>query len=173
MDFEASNPRLESVLTTAGAGRIYSVFKNQCPINRCYNLYKDIRQVKLAKWYIHSYQGNQFDWFQIILNLSQSISHAISSNDIVSVDSICFFHICISLSLCMYSYTGFPIKDTRYSKLKNILFLLSDEKEGQIIENIDFKYLRNRASFVGNPVFAKLYIYKTLCSFIYWKNFVS
>ena len=44
-----------------------------------------------------------------------------------------FFHICISPSLCIYLYTGFPIKDTRYSKLKNILFLLSDEKEGQIL----------------------------------------
>ena len=30
--------------------------------------------------------------------------------------------------------TGFPIKDARYSKLKNILFLLSDRKEGQIIQ---------------------------------------
>ena len=48
--------------------------------------------------------------------------------------------------------TGFPIKDARFSKLKNILFLLSDEKEGNIIENIDFKYLSNRASFMGNPV---------------------
>ena len=48
------------------------------------------------------------------------------------------------------------MKDARYSKLKNILFLLSDEKEGQIIENIDFKYLSYRASFMGNPVTLKL-----------------
>ena len=41
------------------------------------------------------------------------------------------------------------MKDARYSKLKNILFLLSDEKEGQIIENIDFKYLSH---LWGNPV---------------------
>ena len=48
-------------------------------------------------------------------------------------------------------FTGFPIKDARFSKLKNILFLLSDEKEGKIIENIDLKYFSNLASFVGNP----------------------
>ena len=53
--------------------------------------------------------------------------------------------------------TGFPIKDARYFKVKKILFLLSDEKEGQIIENIDFKYLSNRASFMANPVRRVLY----------------
>ena len=46
--------------------------------------------------------------------------------------------------------TGFPIKDARFSKLKNIPFLLSDEKEVKIIENIEFKYFSNRA--LGNPV---------------------
>ena len=30
--------------------------------------------------------------------------------------------------------------------------LLSDDREGKIIENIDFKYLSNRASPMGNPV---------------------
>ena len=49
-------------------------------------------------------------------------------------------------------YTGFPIKDARFSKLKNILFLRSDEKEGTIVENIDFEYSSNRTSFMGNPV---------------------
>ena len=33
-------------------------------------------------------------------------------------------------------YKGFPKKDARFSKLKNIPDLLSDEKEGKIIENI-------------------------------------
>ena len=32
--------------------------------------------------------------------------------------------------------TGFPIKDARFSKLKNISDLLSDDKEGKIKENI-------------------------------------
>ena len=54
----------------------------------------------------------------------------------------------------IYVCTGFHIKGARFSKLKNILFLLSDEKEVKIIENIDFKYFSNRASFIGNPVYA-------------------
>ena len=33
--------------------------------------------------------------------------------------------------------TGFPIKDARFSKLKNIPDLLSDDKEGKSIEYID------------------------------------
>ena len=49
------------------------------------------------------------------------------------------------------SPTEFPIKDARYLKLKNILYLLSDERGGQIIENIDFRYLSYRASFMANP----------------------
>ena len=47
----------------------------------------------------------------------------------------------------------FPINDARFSKMKNIPDLLSDERKGRIIENIDFKYLSNRASFMGNTVF--------------------
>ena len=43
-------------------------------------------------------------------------------------------------------------KVARFSKIKNILDLLSDEKEGKIKENIDFSYFSNRASFMGNPV---------------------
>ena len=35
------------------------------------------------------------------------------------------------------AYTGVPIKDARFSKLKNIPDLLSDDKEGKIEENID------------------------------------
>ena len=34
--------------------------------------------------------------------------------------------------------TGFLQKDARFSKLKNIPDYLSDEKEGKIMENIDF-----------------------------------
>ena len=49
-------------------------------------------------------------------------------------------------------YTGFPKKDARFSKLKNIPYLLSDEKEGKIMENINFSYFINRASFMGNSV---------------------
>ena len=48
--------------------------------------------------------------------------------------------------------TGFPKKDARFSKLENIPDLLSDEKDGKIMENIDFSYFSNRASFMGNPV---------------------
>ena len=36
-----------------------------------------------------------------------------------------------------FSPTGFPIKDARFSKLKSILDLLSDDKEDKIKENID------------------------------------
>ena len=46
--------------------------------------------------------------------------------------------------------TGFPKIDARFSKLKSIPDLLSDEKEGKIVEN--FSYLSNRATFMGNPV---------------------
>ena len=53
----------------------------------------------------------------------------------------------------LFSYTGFPKKDARYPKLKNIPDLLSDEKEGKLMENNDFSYLRYRASFMGNPVY--------------------
>ena len=51
-----------------------------------------------------------------------------------------------------FIFTGFPIKDARFSKLKNTLFLLGADKEGKIIEYIEFKYFSNRASFMGNPV---------------------
>ena len=57
-------------------------------------------------------------------------------------------------------YTGFPKKDARFSKLKNIPDLLSDEKDGKIMENIDFSYFSNRASFMGNPV-CKYILYLT------------
>ena len=43
------------------------------------------------------------------------------------------------------------MKDARFSQLKNIL-ILSDYKEGKIIEKIDSKSFSNRASFMGNPV---------------------
>ena len=33
--------------------------------------------------------------------------------------------------------SGFPIKDARFTKLKNISDLLSDDKEGKIKENMD------------------------------------
>ena len=49
-------------------------------------------------------------------------------------------------------YTGFPKKDARFSKLKNIPDQLSDDREGEMMENVDFKYSSNRASFMGNPV---------------------
>ena len=47
--------------------------------------------------------------------------------------------------------TGFPIKDARFSKLKNILFLLSDDNKVRIIENIDFKYSSSLGVFSGIP----------------------
>ena len=48
--------------------------------------------------------------------------------------------------------TGFPKKTARFPKLENIPDLLSDEKEWKIMENIDFTYFSNRASFMRNPV---------------------
>ena len=52
----------------------------------------------------------------------------------------------------LISYTGFPKKDARYPKLKNIPDLLSDEKESKIMENIDSSYFSNQESLMGNPV---------------------
>ena len=51
----------------------------------------------------------------------------------------------------MLCTTGFPKK---FSKLKNIQDQLSDDREGEIIENVDFKYSSNLASLTGNPVFS-------------------
>ena len=48
--------------------------------------------------------------------------------------------------------TGFLKKDARFSKLKNIPDLLRDEKEGKIMEHLDFSYLSIWASFMGNLV---------------------
>ena len=54
--------------------------------------------------------------------------------------------------------TGFPKKDARFSKLKNIPDLLSDEKDGKIMENINFSHFSNRSSFMGNPVYRQTYL---------------
>ena len=43
----------------------------------------------------------------------------------------------LSTFLSNHAHTGFPIKDARFSKLKNIPDLLSDDKEGKSIEYID------------------------------------
>ena len=47
--------------------------------------------------------------------------------------------------------TGFPKKDARFSKLKNVSGLLSDNKKGKIME-FQFQIFSNRVSFMGNPV---------------------
>ena len=39
----------------------------------------------------------------------------------------------------MYVLQGFPLKDARFTNLKNIPDLLSDDKKGKIEENIDQK----------------------------------
>ena len=52
----------------------------------------------------------------------------------------------------MNKHTGFPIKDASFSKLKNIPSLLIDDNQGKIEENIDEKYFKSRACFLGNPV---------------------
>ena len=52
----------------------------------------------------------------------------------------------------MVAVQGFPEKDARFSKLKNISDLLCDDEEVKIKENMDSKYVNNRASFLGNPV---------------------
>ena len=41
-------------------------------------------------------------------------------------------------------------KNARFTK--NIPDQLRDDREGEIMENVDFKYSSNRASFMGNPV---------------------
>ena len=51
------------------------------------------------------------------------------------------------------SDSGFPKKDTRFSKIdKYNIDLYCDDREGKIIEHFNFQYFNNRASFVGNPV---------------------
>ena len=47
---------------------------------------------------------------------------------------------------------GLPKQDVRFPKLRNVPDPLSDDNDGKIIGNIDFKYLNNRASFMGYPV---------------------
>ena len=48
--------------------------------------------------------------------------------------------------------TGFTKKDARFSNFKNISNLVSDDREGEIIENfVEFKYFSNGASFKDNP----------------------
>ena len=49
-------------------------------------------------------------------------------------------------------------KNARFSKIENITDLLSDDKKGKIIQNIDFYYFSNRASFLGNPVDDKIHL---------------
>ena len=46
------------------------------------------------------------------------------------------------------SYTGFPLKDARFSKLKNISDLLSDDNEGKY----GLKIFKQSGVFLGNPV---------------------
>ena len=41
--------------------------------------------------------------------------------------------------------TGFPKKDGSFSKLKSIPDLLSCDKEGEMIKNIEYKYFSTRA----------------------------
>ena len=57
---------------------------------------------------------------------------------------------------CEFRAQGFPKKTLFISILKNIPDLLSDGKECKIIENIDFEYFSNRASFMGNSVHHRL-----------------
>ena len=50
-------------------------------------------------------------------------------------------------------HTGFPIKDARFSKLKNFPAVPSDNWEGKIIVNINFKYFGNRESFFWETLY--------------------
>ena len=50
------------------------------------------------------------------------------------------------------THRGFPKKDARFLKIQIITNLLSNDNEGKIMKNIEFWYLSNRASFMGNPV---------------------
>ena len=52
---------------------------------------------------------------------------------------------CLFFCCCFISY-----KVSR--KDEYIPNVFSDDNEGKIIENIDYKYFNNRASFMGNPV---------------------
>ena len=50
--------------------------------------------------------------------------------------------------------TGFPSKDAYISKLKNIPYLHSDDKKGEITENIDFKNLNVSLSLTLSVFYA-------------------
>ena len=49
---------------------------------------------------------------------------------------------------------GFPKKDARFSKIKNIPDLFSDDKECKIMWNIEFYYF-----LIGRLLWETLYIY--------------
>ena len=48
-------------------------------------------------------------------------------------------------------YAGFR-KKARFSKSKNSPNLLTHDRKGKIMENINWKYFRDRISFMGSPV---------------------
>ena len=69
--------------------------------------------------------------------------------------------------------TGFPKKRDPFLKIENIPGLLSDLAESKILENIDFKYFSNRASFKGNPVCSLLFaLSRKLFSIIFLRHLV-
>ena len=54
--------------------------------------------------------------------------------------------------IALYCFAGLP-KTAIHKNLKIIPNLLSDDREDKIIENIDFIYFSNQASFIGNPAY--------------------
>ena len=59
-------------------------------------------------------------------------------------------------------WKGIPKKTPVFFKLKNIPALRSKDREGKIMENIDFEYLSSWASFMGDPVYCEFFLLNTL-----------
>ena len=60
----------------------------------------------------------------------------------------------INRSLSVFYLHGFK-KDARFSKLKSVPDLLSDNWEGKLTKNIEFTCFSNRGPFMENPVYMK------------------
>ena len=62
-----------------------------------------------------------------------------------------FHNLRLHTTVASVSSTGFPKKAARFSILKNIPDLLSDDRESKMLNTV-FHYSSNRASFMGNPL---------------------
>ena len=64
----------------------------------------------------------------------------------------------ITLFLHKYRVSQLNKKDARFSKIKNIPDLLSDDEECISTGNFNSKCFIDRASFMGNPVLLKIIV---------------